>query len=78
VWTDPPGDSLQNDLDLIVKTPDGHELHGNVAPASSAFDRTNNVEQVIAPIAVAGTATITVRAFRAVSPQAYALVVRAS
>jgi serine protease AprX len=79
VWTDPPGDSLQNDLDLIVKTPDGHEVHGNVAPASSAFDRTNNIEQVIiAPSAAAGTATITVRAFRAVSPQSYALVIRTS
>jgi serine protease AprX len=78
VWTDPPGDSLQNDLDLIVKTPDGQEFHGNVAPGSSAFDRSNNVEQVIASVSASGTATITVRAFRAVSPQSYALVLRAS
>jgi serine protease AprX len=78
VWTDPPGDSLQNDLDLIVRTPDGQEFHGNVAPTSSAFDRTNNVEQVVARITAAGTATITIRAFRAVMPQSYALVVRAS
>jgi serine protease AprX len=78
VWTDPPGDALQNDLDLIVKTPDGQEFHGNIAPGSSAFDRSNNVEQVIVPVTAAGTAMITVRAFRAVSPQSYALVIRAS
>ena len=78
VWTDPPGESLQNDLDLIVKTPDGQEFHGNVAPGSPAFDRSNNVEQVIVSVTAAETATITVRGFRYVSPQPYALVVRAS
>jgi serine protease AprX len=78
VWTDPPGDSLQNDLDLVVKTPDGRELHGNVAPGAAGFDRSNNVEQVVVPNIAAGTATITVRAFRNVSPQTYALVVRVS
>ena len=39
VWTDPAGGSLQNDLDLIVSTPDGREMHGNVAsgqPGSTA------------------------------------------
>jgi serine protease AprX len=78
VWTDPRGEALQNDLDLIVKTPDGREFHGSVAAGSIAFDRSNNVEQVVVPVAAAGTATITVRAFRAVSPQSYALVVRSS
>jgi serine protease AprX len=77
-WTDPAGEALQNDLDLIVKTPDGRELHGNVAPGSAGFDRSNNVEQVIAPNLGAGQATITVSAFRTVTPQTYALVVRVS
>jgi hypothetical protein len=71
VWTDPPGDSLQNDLDLIVTTPDGRELHGNVAPDAAGFDRSNNVEQVVVPNIAAGIATVTVRAFRNVSPQSY-------
>jgi subtilisin family serine protease len=71
VWTDPPGDSLQNDLDLIVTTPDGRELHGNVAPDAAGFDRSNNVEQVVVPNFAAGIATVTVRAFRNVSPQSY-------
>ena len=78
VWTDPAGDALQNDLDLVVKTPDGQELHGNVAAGAPGFDRSNNVEQVVVPNIAAGTATITVRAFRAVTPQSYALVVRVS
>jgi serine protease AprX len=78
VWTDPAGEALQNDLDLIVTTPDGQELHGNVAPGATGFDRSNNVEQVVVPNLVAGQVKISVSAFRAVSPQPYALVVRVS
>ena len=78
VWIDPAGEALQNDLDLIVTTPDGQELHGNVAPGATGFDRSNNVEQIVMPNVTAGTARITVRAFRAVTPQPYALVVRVS
>jgi hypothetical protein len=78
VWTDPAGAALQNDLDLVVATPDGLEFHGNVAAGAAGFDRSNNVEQVVVPNIAAGTATITVRAFRNVSPQSYALVVRVS
>ena len=78
VWTDPAGEALQNDLDLIVTTPDGQELHGNVAPGAAGFDRSNNVEQVVVPNLVAGQVKISVSAFRAVSPQPYALVVRVS
>lgn len=78
VWTDPAGETLQNDLDLVVKTPDGQEFHGNVAAGATGFDRTNNVEQVVIPNIAAGIATITVRAFRNLAPQSYALVVRVS
>ncbi|MFP3711891.1 hypothetical protein SB783_48765, partial [Paraburkholderia sp. SIMBA_009] len=46
VWNDAPGEALQNDLDLIVRTADGQKRHGNVAPGSADFDRANNVEQV--------------------------------
>jgi hypothetical protein len=46
VWTDPPGEGLQSDLDLIVKI-GSVERHGNVAPTSLDFDRTNNVEQCL-------------------------------
>ena len=77
VWTDPPGEGLQNDLDLIVKTASGTERHGNQQGTSAAFDRTNNVEQVVWDNPVAGTMSIRVRAFRAAQfPQSYALVVR--
>jgi serine protease AprX len=76
VWTDPAGEALQNDLDLLVRTADGQERHGNVAAGSVDFDRTNNVEQVVWPALVQGNVDIVVRAFRATTPQSYALVVR--
>jgi subtilisin family serine protease len=77
VWTDFPGEVLQNDLDLIVRAQDGQERHGNVAPPSTGFDRLNNVEQVVWQRIPVGTAEITVRAFRVpLHPQSYALVVR--
>ena len=76
VWTDPAGEALQNDLDLIVRTPDGRERHGNMPPGSNDFDRNNNIEQVIWPNVPSGKLSIVVRAYRTVSPQSYALVVR--
>lgn len=79
VWTDPAGEALQNDLDLIVRLPNGQERHGNVATGSAEFDRINNVEQVSVANPPAGNATVTVRAHRAAQlAQPYALVVRTS
>lgn len=77
VWTDPPGESLQNDLDLIVVPPTGRERHGNLG-TSSSFDRHNNVEQVIMSHVPAGTYVVKVRAFRVTEhSQSFALVARA-
>ena len=45
VWSDRPGNALQNDFDLIVIASNGEERHGN-SGTSSGFDRVNNVEQV--------------------------------
>jgi hypothetical protein len=61
---------------LIVTTPNGQESHGNMPLGAAGFDRSNNVEQVLLTNDVSGTATITVRAFRVLSPQSYALVIR--
>jgi serine protease AprX len=47
VWTDPAGEALQNDLDLIVRNGAGQEWHGNMPAGTADFDRTNNVEQAI-------------------------------
>jgi hypothetical protein len=77
VWTDPPGEGLQNDLDLIVRTSNGKERHGNQPAASTAFDRSNNVEQVVWDSIPTGTVDVVVRGFRAAQfPQPYALVIR--
>ena len=77
VWTDRPGPTLQNDLDLIVRTADGRERHGNVASTSAAFDHTNNVEQVVWDNMPAGNIDIIVRAHNIpVLAQSYALVIR--
>jgi serine protease AprX len=74
VWTDPPGVLLQNDLDLIVRAPNGQERHGNMG-TSSSFDRVNNVEQVVWDNIPAGDVRITIRAFHITQfpqPWAYA------
>ena len=77
VWTDRPGPTLQNDLDLIVRTTDGQERHGNVASDSADFDRENNVEQVVWDGLPGGNVAIVVRAHRIPSfPQTYALAIR--
>jgi serine protease AprX len=78
VWTDPSGEALQNDLDLVITLPGGAVLHGNMPAGSSGFDRVNNVEQISALNLPAGTATISVQGFRCLSAQTYALVVRVS
>jgi serine protease AprX len=77
VWTDPPGERLQNDLDLIVRRADGTERHGNMVPGAQGFDRLNNVEQVLWENFPAGPFTVLVRAHRNTFPgQTFALVVR--
>ncbi len=78
VWTDRPGSTLQNDLDLIVRAAGGQERHGNVPPDSADFDRNNNVEQVVWDDLPGGEVQIVVRAHRIpVFAQTYALAIRA-
>lgn len=68
VWTDPPGEILQNDLDLIVIGSDGKEYHGNVGYAVAGdryyYDRLNNVEQIRWVNVPQGEAQIIIRAYR--------------
>jgi subtilisin family serine protease len=84
-WTDFPSTpvasiNLNNDLDLDVSGPSG-TFHGNVFAANQSTtggvaDRRNNVEQVLISAPLAGTYTITVRAFNVPSSaQAFSLVV---
>lgn len=77
VWTDPAGETLQNDLDLVV-TAGGETGYGNAAPGSTIPDRINNVEQVTLAAVPPGDVEIRVTAFRcATEPQSFALVARA-
>jgi serine protease AprX len=79
VWTDPPGEALQNDLDLIVRAANGKERHGNVTANLRKFDRLNNVEQLVWNNLPAGDVEIIVRAWRITQfAQSYALVARLS
>jgi hypothetical protein len=76
VWTDPPGEGLQSDLDLIVAAGQ-KERHGNMPATSASFDRKNNVEQVVWTNIPAGAITISVVAHRVtLATQTFALVVR--
>ena len=76
VWTDPPGEGLQSDLDLIVSA-GSQERHGNMPANAAEFDRVNNVEQVVWENPPAGSLAVKVTAHRITStPQNFALVVR--
>lgn len=78
VWSDPVGDTLQNDLDLIVIAADGSERHGNMG-TSNNFDQVNNVEQVLWTSMPPGDARIVIRASRITRfPQPYAYAWRIS
>jgi hypothetical protein len=85
-WTDFPSTPaanphLNNDLDLIVTTPGGTTLRGNVFSAGQSAsggsaDRRNTLEQVLLTNPVAGTYTVTVRSFTVPNgPQPFAVVV---
>ena len=78
VWTDPPGDRLQNDLDLTVTDAAGTIRLGNGTPTSNQPDRVNNVEQVTWDNPAAGTVTIRVSAYNITqgNGQDFALVAR--
>lgn len=83
-WTDFPSTpaasiNLNNDLDLVVTGPTGDFLgnvfSGSQSAAGGAADRLNNIEQVTLLAPVAGTYTVTVRAFNVPSSaQPFALV----
>ena len=78
VWTDPPGDGLQSDLDLIVAA-GAKERHGNMPANSPDFDRVNNVEQVVwANIPIGPVKVVVVGHRMTLAAQNYALVIRVS
>src|SRR5204863_7830485 len=80
VWSDLPGEMLQNDLDLIIVAANGKERRGNMGTATGPddFDRVKHVEQAVWKGIATGNATIIVRTFRIIAPQPYAYVWRIS
>ncbi len=61
VWSDAPGPTIVNNLNLIVTAPDGSKLVGNQrSGAQPAFDTTNNVELVHVDEPVSGSWTVDV------------------
>jgi hypothetical protein len=70
VWTDPPGSSLVNDLDLRVDGPEGNTFLGNGQP-----DHVNNVEVVSIAEPLTGTYNISVSYNAFIGRQGYALVI---
>ncbi|MDD3653229.1 MAG: S8 family serine peptidase [Desulfotomaculaceae bacterium] len=65
VWSDPPADpgraqALINDLNLMVRTPDGKVFYGNHFLGNNLPDRINNVEQVYLNSPVPGDYTVQV------------------
>jgi len=64
-WTDPPAgqgstQTLINDLDLVVRAPDGRFYYGNHFLGKNVPDRVNNVEQVYLPDPAPGEYTVLV------------------
>lgn len=77
VWSDPRGEHLQCDLDLIVERDQEPPRHGNQPAGSTEFDRDNNVEQIVWPSFPAGPFRIGVHAHHTLpGGQTFALVVR--
>lgn len=80
-WTDYPANptadkTLVNDLDLVVKGPDGTEVLGNHMLGAKTADRINNVENVVIAAPKDGIYTVTVKAHNVPQgPQRFALVV---
>jgi subtilisin family serine protease len=75
-WSDPPGPTLVNNLDLIVTAPDGRKFVGNQRRnGPPTLDTTNNVQLVHVEKPAAGTWTIDVVGSNvARGPQDFALV----
>lgn len=78
VYTDYPGNSIINNLNLIVTTPNGNNYHGNQfsPPFDAVFDQGNNVEMAYIPEPTSGQYKVAVLASDVPEgPQDYSLVI---
>jgi hypothetical protein len=73
-YSDYPGPALVNNLNLVVRGPDGSVTTGNTSLGGAKLDSANNVEVVTIPHAAAGDWRVQVVAANVVQgPQAFAL-----
>jgi serine protease AprX len=78
-YSDYPGPNLVNNLNLIVRGPDGTVLTGNAAGGSTTLDKINNVETVLMPNAAHGAWRVQVVASNVANgPQSFALAILAA
>jgi serine protease AprX len=76
-YSDYPGASLVNNLNLIVTGPDGTAFVGNQGSGPPTFDSTNNVEVVHVPQPAKGTWAVDVVGSNVPQgPQRYAVAIR--
>ncbi|MGX7873189.1 S8 family serine peptidase [Mesorhizobium sp. ORM6] len=79
VYSDYPGANLVNNLNLVVRAPDGSVTVGNARPGTTAMDNINNVECIATTAAAAGTWKVQVVASNVPQgPQPYALAILAA
>jgi hypothetical protein len=60
VWSDAPGPTIVNNLNLIVTAPDGTKHVGNQPAGGTSFDTANNVEAVHVEEPMSGDWTVEV------------------
>lgn len=78
-YSDYLGANLVNNLNLVVRAPDGTVLTGNAAAGSTALDNVNNVETVLTPNAAQGVWRIQVVASNVANgPQPFGLAILAA
>jgi len=85
VWTDPPGDWLQNELDLVVTrqcigflldSQEKSDLGDNQEDSARIPDRANNVQKLVLKVDRGDGIVIKVRAYRMAKSHEFALVWR--
>lgn len=78
-YSDYPGANLVNNLNLVLRGPDGTVLTGNGQAGAASLDALNNVECILAPVAITGAWRIQVIGSNVTNgPQPFAMAIIAA